>query len=141
MPKYRTINNKEEVKYLTKEEIVKSDEFFPYNPIHGMVMRDTIFGDSNKYPVINSLNNIFNDLDDNEKSFKYCTTLIRDYRECIRKLNNLDDKKFGRFMLNILRKHYVSNLGESTMSEDIVSHMKNLIDSVYKNEIVKEKKR
>lgn len=97
-------------------------------------MKETVLGNPDKFPVINSLNKIFDEIDDNDKSFKYCTTLIREYRESISKLDDIKDNKFRLFMFKLLSEYYVNNLNKSLMSKSIITHMTNLIQSIYKNE-------
>lgn len=97
-------------------------------------MKETVLGNPNKFPVINSLNKIFDEIDDNEKSFKYCSTLIRKYRESIYQLDDLKDIEFRLFMFKLLSKYYIDNLNKSSMSKSIITHMTNLIKSIYKNE-------
>jgi len=97
-------------------------------------MKETVLGNPNKFPVINSLNKIFDEIDDNEKSFKYCSTLIRKYRESIYQLDDLKDIEFRLFMFKLLSKYYIDNLNKSLMSKSIITHMTNLIKSIYKNE-------
>lgn len=97
-------------------------------------MKETEFGSPIKFPVINSLNKIFSEIDDNKKSFKYCATLVRNYRESIRALDDLKDEKFRLFIFKLISKYYVDNLNNSAMSKPVLTHMKNLIESIYKNE-------
>lgn len=103
-----------------------------------MKIKPEMFGDATIFPVINSIVNIFNNSIEsghyNNNEFKYCSNLVREYNEKMNYLNVLD-KPIRKYFMVLMKKDFLDRLKRSKLTENIYTHMCNLIIGIHRNKI------
>lgn len=105
-------------------------------------LRPDTIGDPNKFPVINSIVGILEEMDCINLT-RYCIKVINELHTII---NNIQcvNKRNRIVLLKLIQKHYYGRLKESInngskLNTNLENHMKNLIFAIINNEVEKIK--
>jgi len=97
----------------------------------------TDFGDSDLFPVINSLVKIFDENIkeiDNVNRYKYCVRLTNELNTLLNEYNSIN-KRIRKYTYLLIRSDFIRRIDFSILSDNLKTHMKNLITGIINNKI------
>lgn len=102
-----------------------------------MELQANTFGDVFEFPVIGSIVNILNELQ-NPKRVRYCQSTVSELRYKLRIINHLE-KTDRRYFLKLIQKDYDEKLETSALEPVLLTHIHCFVHSIINSELRKMK--